>query len=108
MRAASISDVDSLSTGLSQELLREIVDSIIRHAAPKRIILYGSRARGNYAEASDIDIAVECDDGADFIRNEIDDDVRTLLKLEIVNMNHVSKQLRMKIERKGIILYEKA
>jgi predicted nucleotidyltransferase len=94
--------------GLDSGLLNQIVASICRHANVKRIILYGSRARGNFGRASDIDIAVECEDDKDFIRNVIDDEVRTLLKLDIVNIAGASENLRHEIEEDGIVLYEKA
>jgi predicted nucleotidyltransferase len=93
--------------GLDAVLIAQIVETIVRLASPKRIILYGSRARGDYSATSDIDIAVECDKGKDFIRNEIDDGVRTLLKMEIVDVDEIGSQLRSEIEREGAILYEK-
>lgn len=95
------------NVGLSQELLKQIIDAVVRHSAPKRIILYGSRARGDYSATSDIDIAVECEQGKNLVRNVIDDEVRTLLKLEMVDIDEVGPQLRSEIEREGILLYEK-
>ena len=93
--------------GLDAALIAQIVDSIVRLASSKRIIIYGSRARGDYSPTSDIDIAVECDEGKELIRNEIDDGIRTLLKMDIVDIDEVGSQLRSEIEREGAILYEK-
>src|SRR5687768_17290470 len=36
--------------GLSTEVVRETIDSVLRHSDPDRIILYGSRGRGDFAE----------------------------------------------------------
>jgi predicted nucleotidyltransferase len=94
--------------GLSRELLEQIVDAIVRQVNPKKIIIYGSRARGDYAATSDIDIAVECDNGKEFYRCVIDDEVRTLLKLDIVDLNEVNGRVRDEIEREGLLIYEKA
>lgn len=94
--------------GLGAELLNQIISAIRRHANVKRIILYGSRARGDYGRASDIDIAVECQDKNGFVRNLIDDEVRTLLKLDIVNLADVNEKLRHEIDEEGIVVYEKA
>lgn len=94
--------------GLGAELLNQIIGAICRHANVKRIILYGSRARGDYGRASDIDIAVECEDDNGFVRNVIDDEVRTLLKLDIVNLDGVNEKLRHEIDEDGIVVYEKA
>jgi len=94
--------------GLSADLLKQIVDAIVRCAHPKKIVIYGSRARGEFSETSDVDIAVECEEGEEFIRNGIDDDVRTLLKLDIINLGEVDQKLREEIRNEGIVVYEKA
>ena len=94
--------------GLSADLLKQIVDAIVRSADPKKIVIYGSRARGDFSETSDVDIAVECENGAEFIRNGIEDDVRTLLKLDIVNLGDVDQRLREEIRNEGLVVYEKA
>ena len=88
-------------------MLNQIVASICRHANVKRIILYGSRARGDFGRASDIDLGVECEDDKGFIRNLIDDEVRTLLKLDIVDIARASENLRHEIQEEGIVIYEK-
>lgn len=41
---------------------RELLDSVVRHLRPQRIILFGSRARGDAREDSDIDLLVVVDD----------------------------------------------
>ena len=40
--------------------LRDIINELKKHN-PKKIILFGSRARGDYRKNSDIDIAVDLD-----------------------------------------------
>jgi len=37
---------------------RSIVDRIVRYRQPKRVILFGSRGRGNAREDSDVDLCV--------------------------------------------------
>ncbi|MGH7599824.1 MAG: nucleotidyltransferase family protein, partial [bacterium] len=39
-----------------------IVDAIVRHIKPKRIILFGSRARDDSQARSDYDIAIDDDE----------------------------------------------
>lgn len=41
-----------------QDTVARITDVLVRAARPKRIILFGSRARGGAAEGSDIDLMV--------------------------------------------------
>lgn len=94
--------------GLSRELLGQIVDAIVRHVNPTKIIIYGSRARGDYTVTSDIDIAVERDNGKEFFRCVIDEEVRTLLRLDIVDLNEVNEKVRDEIVQEGLLIYEKA
>ena len=43
---------------VSPELIAYVVDKIVRGVAPRRIILFGSRARGEATETSDLDLFV--------------------------------------------------
>jgi predicted nucleotidyltransferase len=43
---------------VTPELLAYIVEKIAREVAPQRIILFGSRARGNASDSSDIDLFI--------------------------------------------------
>jgi len=51
--------VDLEKTGLHEpELLRRLVDIIVREADPEAIILFGSRARGDARPDSDVDLLI--------------------------------------------------
>lgn len=73
-----------------------------------KITLFGSRARGDNTEKSDVDIAVYgCEDFARFSL-DVEDEVWTLLKFDIVDMDgNVSEELRDEIQRDGVVIYEK-
>ena len=72
-----------------------------------RVILYGSRARGDNHERSDIDLAVEGGDVINF-KIAIDEDVPTLLMFDVVDLaDNLSEKFLAEIERDGVILYEK-
>ena len=102
----SIQSIEKVKGGLSQELLQEIIDVIVRQVHPFRILLYGSRARSHYTLTSDVDIAIDC--GVDdFFIQSIDEEVRTLLKIDIVNFQKVNKRLQREIPLDGILLYVK-
>lgn len=74
----------------------------------KRVVLFGSRARGDNRERSDIDIAVSGGNITEFAL-DIEDAVDTLLMFDIVNLDkYVQKQLLEEIEKDGIVIYEKA
>lgn len=72
-----------------------------------KVILFGSRARGDYRRTSDIDLAVV---GGDFARFalDVDEETSTLLEYDIVDMSReMQDELRQSIMREGKILYEK-
>src|SRR5437588_1676445 len=46
---------------LSDPVLREITDTIVARVRPRRVVLFGSRARGNASSDSDYDLMVETD-----------------------------------------------
>lgn len=51
------------TTKLDQNMLEELVRRIVRVARPKRIILFGSAARGEMGSHSDLDLLVVMPDG---------------------------------------------
>lgn len=72
-----------------------------------KVILFGSRARGDYKRTSDIDIAVY---GGDINRfaADVDEETSTLLNFDIVDMDSpMQEELRASIMRKDIPLCKK-
>jgi predicted nucleotidyltransferase len=95
-----------LRTGISPSLLNEIVDAVRRHAKPKKIVLFGSRAMGEWEERSDIDIAVFPEKGSVVLLEPIDEEVRTLLKIDVVDFRNLSGIFQQEVLQNGILLYE--
>ncbi len=92
---------------LPERISREISTFARKHSVQK-VVLFGSRARGDNTERSDIDIAVY---GGDFdaFYWDIKEKVHSLLMFDVVEMdNSVSKDLIGEIQRDGVIIYEKA
>lgn len=90
------------------KLYREIAQVGQAHGATK-IVLFGSRARGDHRDQSDIDIAVygmpEWEQSAFWMDLE---ELPTLLKFDITHMtSDIQTDFRKNIEREGIIIYEK-
>ena len=78
----------------------------------EKIILYGSRARGDNRERSDIDLAIVCPqaNAADWQKiMDIIDDADTLLFIDCVRFDTLSDKNPLKdaIIRDGVVLYEK-
>lgn len=92
--------------GLSIKLLQQIKDFADTYQINK-VILFGSRARGDFHRTSDIDLAISGGDIANF-SIDVDEMTDTLLKYDFVNLDGpVQEELIESIQREGIILYEK-
>lgn len=92
--------------------VQRVVEQGVRAVDPKRVVLYGSRARGDARENSDFDLAFvfpEAQHGA-WIRflADLDDAALTLRPVDLVDWNEASAPLREQIRKEGIILYERA
>ena len=97
---------DRNETGIRQKVLNEIKDYAGLYEL-KKVILFGSRARGDYKERSDIDLAVTGGNVAAF-SIAVDENTSTLLKFDIVDLDaSVQEELSQSIEREGIVIYEK-
>lgn len=93
-------------TGIREQVIREICE-IAKKYKVEKVILFGSRARGNFHRASDIDLAVKGGDFADFSL-DVDEETSTLLMFDFVDLNQsIQQELRENIEREGKIIYEK-
>ena len=72
-----------------------------------RVILFGSRARGDNRERSDIDLAIQGGDTVAFAAN-VDEDIPTLLMFDVVDWDKpVQKELLEEIRKDGVVIYEK-
>lgn len=84
------------------------IEDFARECDAEKVVLFGSRARGNNLPKSDIDIAVAgCRDFGRF-SYLIEERLDTLLDVDVVNLDEsLSQQLLDEIARDGVILYEK-
>lgn len=89
-----------------EQVYRQIA-TFAREAGARRVILFGSRARGTNQPRSDIDLAVEgCPDFA-ALEDRLQNELWSLLRLDVVNLDdRVSDTLRAEIARDGRVLYE--
>ena len=79
---------------------------IAAHPGVKRVILFGSRARGTPSLRSDIDLAVEGDDTVNWSELSLKvEDYPTLLQIDLVPMHQVTGVFKGRVERDGKELY---
>ena len=72
-----------------------------------KVILFGSRARGDNHERSDIDLAIQGGDTVAFAASA-DEDIPTLLMFDVVDLDKpMQSELLEEIRKDGVVIYEK-
>ena len=92
---------------LPDRVFREL-SSFAQKYSVRKVILFGSRARGTNTDRSDIDIAVY---GGDFdgFYWDIKEKIHSLLMFDIIQADTpISEELKQEIEKDGVTSYEKA
>lgn len=98
-----------MNTVKLDKTLTYVVSEARKQLSPRRILLYGSRARGDARERSDYDIAVDCpvldeQAWARFVLN-LSENAPTLHHIDVVRLQEISKSLYAEIVETGVILY---
>ena len=93
-------------------LLESIVTTITSYRDARKIVLFGSRARGDHTPVSDIDIAVVDTDwtreDVALAHDRVEEEVPTALKIDVVGYHLVSRDaLRRRIDEAGRVIYER-
>jgi predicted nucleotidyltransferase len=93
------------------DVINILADHIGRYPHVEKVVLFGSRARGDQRERSDIDIAVigpeMTDEEWTDIWTYVDEEAPTLLCVDLVRWKEASDEIRRSIEREGVVLYER-
>ncbi|MBD5438139.1 MAG: nucleotidyltransferase domain-containing protein [Treponemataceae bacterium] len=94
---------------MTYNLDKRVEDDIVRIAKKsnvKKVILFGSRARGTNSERSDIDLAVSGGNALDFYY-DVEEKAHTLLMFDVVDLDKgISEALQAEINKDGVVLYE--
>lgn len=90
------------------EKLRDKIIELAKKYGIKKVILFGSRARGDNWDRSDIDLAIS---GGDRVRFTLDVDeidiISTLLMFDVVDLDGpCNEELLESIKQDGVVLYE--
>ena len=96
--------------GLSDKTLNTINSIFSKYQNIKQVVLYGSRAKGNYRNGSDIDLALKTGENfcfTDLLRvgNDFDDSDMPYF-VDVSNYDHISNpDLKAHIDRVGKVIY---
>lgn len=97
-------------TGISNRFISELQDYCSKNDKIEKIVLFGSRAKGNYRKSSDIDLSVFTRKSSHTEQNLIEQtilEMSTPLKIDVVFMDRLKKEkLILNIRREGVVIYE--
>lgn len=98
--------------GLKESIIKDIVDIISRYEEVTKAVIFGSRARGDYKKASDIDIALFGENITHTISTKIFFEIEDLYmpyKIDLIRFNTLSETNKIKenILKEGVEIYAK-
>lgn len=97
---------------VNKDLLKAMREQFAKYPGIEKVVLFGSRARGDNTERSDYDIAVYGalpDGGKARLRYAIEEELPTLHKIDLVFMTQkLNPEFVANIENEGVKIYEKA
>lgn len=93
---------------LDIEIVNSIQDICKRYNFIEKVIIFGSRARGDNDVKSDIDIAVYSKKPILEFIEDVEMNTRTLLEFDFSHMNSIQDEFFVEqVTKDGIIIYEK-
>jgi|SRR5690625_4216099 len=96
---------------LPQRFLNELIAYCLADKRIVKVLLFGSRAFGDFRETSDIDLAIYTRETTHTEQNLIEmriQEIPTYLKIDIVFIERLKNEgLLSNILREGVVLYEK-
>lgn len=98
--------------GLDEKIIKDIIEILKKYDEVEKAAIFGSRARGDYKKASDIDMVLYGDRLTHSINTKIFyeiDDLYLPYKLDLINFNSlgIDEEIRNSIIKEGVEFYAK-
>ena len=107
-----MNDLNDGKFGLKTGDLKAIIAVIQQTANIEQALIFGSRAKGNYRNGSDIDIALKGEINFHLVTQisfSLNEESNLPYKFDVLNYLQIdNKQLREHIDRVGIVFYQNA
>jgi predicted nucleotidyltransferase len=97
-------------TNREQKIFKSVVDILKKRLDPKRVILFGSRAKNSNNASSDFDFAVECNDPTAAEQRKIKEAIEGisgLYNVDVVYWNHLDEKFQQIVLKTGKVIYER-
>lgn len=96
--------------GLPERTVNELLEYFKSKPGVEKVVVYGSRAKGNFRNGSDIDFAIWTDDKSAYeLRIEAElDDLETPYMFDVTDYKNLSHEgMKNSIDRDGVLFYQK-
>ena len=91
--------------GINEKVYNTLISYFKENQKIKEVILFGSRAKGNYKYNSDIDLCINCSEKVQgTVKDEIDQ-IIGIYSCDIVFFYSLNEEIKKQIERDGIRLF---
>ncbi|OGX11179.1 MAG: hypothetical protein A2351_02920 [Omnitrophica bacterium RIFOXYB12_FULL_50_7] len=97
-------------TERENEILQGVIKILKKDLAPRRIILFGSRAKGKFQKGSDFDFAVDLKKPDFNIERKIKEKIEAISGLygvDVVYLKSVDEGFRKIVQKTGKVIYER-
>ncbi|MCK5358036.1 MAG: nucleotidyltransferase domain-containing protein, partial [Elusimicrobiales bacterium] len=96
---------------IHEKMMKELIKTILSRKKPEKIMIFGSRAKADFTDVSDIDIAIFAKNWTDMdinlVKNDLEEFIKTPLKFDVLNFYQITKQtLKENIIKEGKVIYE--
>ena len=92
--------------GIEDRVYENLMKYFMDRKYIKKVILFGSRAKGNYNYNSDIDLAVLCDKEYKGTVVQDIDEIIGVYSCDIVFLDNMNDEIKLQIDRYGIEIYK--
>lgn len=94
--------------GINEDSFKQIMLLFESFSELNKVYIFGSRSRGDYKITSDIDLAIESTSDIKLrLLNKLED-IRCILKFDVVDLNNIgNEKLFENIKKEGILIYKK-
>ncbi|MGL5068807.1 MAG: nucleotidyltransferase domain-containing protein [Sarcina sp.] len=93
--------------GIEKRVYKSLIAYFEKNEYIKRVVLFGSRAKGNYNYNSDIDIAILCDKKYKGLTANDLDELVGIYSLDIVFLDSMNAEIKLQVEKYGVEIYQK-
>ncbi|KGM95435.1 DNA polymerase III subunit beta [Clostridium novyi A str. 4552] len=91
--------------GIEEKVYKNLISYFRNNQYIKKVVLFGSRAKGNYNYNSDIDLGILCDKKYKGTIAQDLDELVGIYSLDIVFLDSINKEIKLQIEKYGVEIY---